>query len=65
LNLVFGAKNHTLRSVICGFQTKVARTKKMMTSCFVEKFSLTPGFSRVRENARGEKSLNGFSQARL
>jgi hypothetical protein len=32
--------------------------------CFVENFSLTPGFSRVRKMRAGKNRLNGFSWAR-
>jgi hypothetical protein len=28
--------------------------------CFVENFSLTPGFSRVRKVSQGKNRLNGF-----
>jgi hypothetical protein len=32
----------------------------MTTKCFVENFSLTPGFSRVRKVSQGKNRLNGF-----
>jgi hypothetical protein len=36
----------------------------MNTRCFVENFSLTPGFSRVRKVREEKNRLNGFSLAR-
>jgi hypothetical protein len=32
----------------------------LIVSCFVENFSLTPGFSRVRKVREGKNRLNGF-----
>jgi len=36
----------------------------LILSCFVENFSLTPGFSRVQKVRREKNRLNGFAWAR-